>query len=640
LREQRVDHVALFVRMSYSSLQPPAVEELIPALNSWVKWLEEWLLRSEKLALNLCVPSFFLSLMAEKAPHLLVRLANLIISEQLGLVAVLEGNNLIEMSSRLDDFYYQLKQYAFLLAQTLGVRPSRWEGIFYSPGPCGEYSLWGVVQAAAEVKAFPLLIVPGASLAEENFSEVSLGRYLSLQTREIGDYRFFMVPVHYRFNRLRISPASFLYQLKSVYEEARENDGGVEAPLVVVECDFDFAVYGHEQQKEQQKRVAELCQLLLSEPGFRLVKFRDYYRDKYAAGRSWVYSGLPGREVPGYRRIWHSLKDLEKQQERIETLVLWALRERFPQIKEWLDLVGFGVFISNRRYEIIEHLLSRYFPQARGRAYRILNRIRNQLYPAYASTGKEDSFFAPWPFNDYSRCLTVLQLAHRLAAAMLLLFRGKNTELRQVERRDWDGDGQEELVVLTDQQMMVLNPVGGVIYHQVNVPGLPVAPAELAMWLESMLNQFSWVTEKEICAVPTIAPDFWRLEQIEIWEEGEQGWIPVNMRLFSPPHVTVTEGEDAVSISVTQRGEVLLSHGVLLFLVLQKNYRLQGELLDIAVEASVEGGPEKIRDAVLFLELAVAENGKEEQKKEHCRFNSAGRAWVQISLMPVWEEEK
>lgn len=639
MREQRVDHLALFVRMSYSSLQPPAMEEILPALHSWVAWLEEWLLRSEKLALNLCVPGFFLSLMAEKEPSLLVRIANFIVSDQLGIVAALEGNNLIELSSRLDDFYYQLKQYAFLLAQTLGVRPSRWEGVFYTPGPCGEYSLWGVAQAAAEVKAFPLLILPEAFSSGGNFSDMPLVRYLAFQTREIGEYRFFVVPVHYRFNRLAVSPASFLYQLKGIYEGVQEAEAGGENPLVVVECDFDFAG-SRKEQKEQQERLTELCQLLLSEPSFRLVKFRDYYRDKYTPERSWVYSGLPGKEVPGYRRVWYSLKDLEKQQERIETLILWSLRERFPQIKEWLDLVGFGIFISNRRHEIIEHLLSRYFPQARGKAYRILNRIRNQLYPAYASTGRENSFFAQWPFNNYSRCLTILQLAHRLAASMLLLFRGKNMELRQVERRDWDGDGQEELVVLTDQQMMVLHPSVGIIYHQFNAGNLPVMPAELAMWLESMLNQFSWVTEREICSVPTISPDVWSLEQVEIWEEGEQGLIPLTARLFSPPHVTATEGETEVTITVTQRGEILLSHGALSFLILQKSYWLEGESLKISVEASLEKSQEKTRTPALFLGLTVGEGSKEGPKKSRCQFDGAGKAGVEISLLPVWEVEE
>ncbi|MDH7478438.1 MAG: hypothetical protein QHH02_00320 [Syntrophomonadaceae bacterium] len=461
-------------------------------------------------------------------------------------------NNRIELSSRPDDHFYQLNNYAVLASAALGVRPSHWEGIYFPNWSGSDYPLKQIARAAADLNVMPIIITnPEPSRAGGNFTPFQ---------QLIAETSFYVVPVQCLFEQKNLVPESLSGLLRSLTESR-----SIDNPLVAVQLNLDFSAEPPD-LIERQRSFSSLLEELPGEPGIVLVNLKAYLDKLKAKGQLELQTYHP---LPDYFRL--SLRDLEERQFQLETQLLWSLRQRYPQAKDWIDLLGFGIADSNRRFEVIEELLARFYPQGRVRAYRLLNRLRNL---AYLPAGVAREGYWPEP--------AVLTIAHRLVHALLALFNNRDPDQGIIEKRDWDGDGRDELVLNSRQQTLVVQPSSGkVLYCRFIHPDLPTGSAELTSWLEGLLVR------------NPSNPDFGKYPAAVLAGQGE--WTSAKLFIrtedgFSPlPRTSVqmikteesASEQQVLEVKVVRQEEYQTPAGELLTVELQQQYRIDGNALEV-----------------------------------------------------------
>lgn len=576
--ERKINAVLIINLELYPFKQLP--EEAASALKSWVDILDQAVYENAKFYAHLCVSGPLLNAL-QREEHLLSlqRLRILVSSGQLGVIAALLDNNLIELSGRPDDFYYQLNNYAALASAAFGVRPPGWEGIYWN-GYLGEYSWQRMARAAGELNAVPLLIISGepgdkCGSSTAGTPEQSFGVY----RQEIGGVSFYAAPVHHRFEAEGVLPDDLIPRLvekaaEPDYHEQSEtilkSERPAATPLVVIEYHLDFS-FSPDTIIEGAASCARLIKQLLDEPAIELVTLRSYLEKAGDEGKV-----LPRAVYPMPPAVRCSLRDLEEQQHRLETLILWNLRQRFAQAKDWLDLLGFGISDSNRRFEVMEDLLARFFPQTRLPAYRLLHRLRCLVYPPRAERA------------EYEKQQACLMIAHRLAHVLLALFKQRDPGVGLMEKRDWDGDGREEVVISNRHQTLVVRADSGkAVFHQYIDPGTPIEVSELSTWLETRLDYSAGVDFRPYVTCLLAEPDRgWAGTGLFI--KTHEGYEP--LRPAAVPLLKV-EGERfdnrGLEVKITRREEYLLT-GKELLVDIKQVYRLEDNLLEVMVEAAAD----------------------------------------------------
>ena len=427
---------------------------------AWVDVLEAAVYEHLNFNAQLCVVGPMLNaLQAEEYHPALIRLRTLVASGQIGIVASPLDNNLVDLSSRPDDFYYQLNNYAALAALAFGVRPPKWEGIYCTEGTLHELPLRSLGRAAVELNAHPLLVVDSQKTGTKDDSKEDSQPGIIIQ-QEIAETILYQAPVHFKYDAAG-------YVQNEVIESIKQQKTG----FVIVEIKLDFSE-GIEGITAGALGFKALTQAVTEEPGIELLGLKDYLEQAVSRGK------LQDTRAPIPETVRCILRDLEEQQNRLETQVLWNLRQRYPSAQGWLDLLGFGLADSTRRFEIMEEILTRYFPQTRLLAYRLLHRLRNLAYPDRVQTAEE-----------YHKQKAILLLAHRLSRSQLALFNQRDPNQGLLEKRDWDQDGRPELVLSSERQELVVRSEDGrIIYHQFVHPEVPTGSVEMTYWIENRLK--------------------------------------------------------------------------------------------------------------------------------------------------------
>lgn len=598
--------LALLVNMQLNPLQP-LNSEVVPALKSWVDLLEQSVLEDMQFYAHLCVSGPLLNqLQREDCFPLLQRLRNLVSSGQIGIVGTLLDNNRIELSSRPDDYFYQLSNYAALAAVAFGVRHTHWDGIYSHAGTGSDYSLKQLARAAADLKVPPLIITdPDPARAGDNFSPFQ---------QLIAESSFYVVPVQCLFdqkNRMQESMDGLLRSLTT--------GSSMDQPLVTAQIKLDFAAQPSA-LIERQKEFSSLLKELFSE-GVELVNLKAYLDKLKARDQLPLQTHYP---LPDYLRL--SMRELEERQSQLETRLLWNLRQRYPQFKDWIDLLGFGITDSNRRFEVMEELLARFYPQGRVRAYRLLNRLRSLAYPPAGVTGE-----CCWPEP------AVLTIAHRLVHDLLALFNNRDPAQSTIEKWDWDGDGRDELVINSRQQTLVLQPSNGkVLYCRFVHPALPTGAAELISWLEEFL------------AYSPSNPDFGKYPAAVLADQEEWPSERLFIRTgdgFSPlpvtsAHVIKTKesaaDQQVLEVRVIRQEEYITPAGELQTVEFQQLYRIDGHALEIEIR-SLLAKP----DSGLFLGISLPclKTDFKESEKLSCRSSQPAPYYHQQTLLYPFDNQ-
>ncbi|NPV89375.1 MAG: hypothetical protein HPY50_01195 [Firmicutes bacterium] len=551
--------LVLFINFQFSNYQPlPA--GIAAGFTAWVDTLEAAVYDHLNFNAGLLVAGPLLNaLQAEEYHPALLRLRTLAASGQLGIIASPLDNNLVELSSRTDDFYYQLSNYAALAAMTFGVRSPSWEGIYCPQGRLSEHPRRSLGRVAAELNASPLLVVelekPGTGDPGKDDSQ---SRIIILQ--EIAETLSYQAPVHLRYDAAGYKPGEVIGDVR-----------GQGTGSVVVEVRLDFS-RGPEEIAAGALCFEALAKELVEDPGIELLGFRDYLRRALGNGK------VLDTRTPMPETTRHLLRDLEEQQGRLETQVLWNLRQRYPAAQDWLDLLGFGLADSTRRFEIMEELLSRYFPQTRLLAYRLLHRLRNLAYPDYFQEAAK-----------YPKQQAILMLAQRLSRSQMALLNQRDPGQGMLEKRDWDRDGGQEMVISTERQELVVRPeTGGVIYHRFVHPEVPVGSVELTYWIENRLKYGSGMDFTGYGALAVGDRNGWG-ESCVCFQTGESASpsIPAAIPRLEIEDSVIEGGGLEVRVSrreihETEKGEAVVD--------IEQTYRLLDQDLEYRVRARVTPG--------------------------------------------------
>ncbi len=236
--------------------------------------------------------------------------------------------------------------------------------------------------------------------------------------------------------------------------------------------------------------MEEFFELVAASKDTSFTSLREYYEkygyiDTYPIKTSTSYTefenwtmkrGIRGVTFgdPKLRRVICCLRDLEKAQELVERAVLDRVSKDIKEAKTHILMheITQRVLTSRNRYDLIRIFMAQYYSEGVLEAYDLIQTIRNIAYQEDPRWASRHPNFGSCTYYDLTG-LAYIAVAHRLADYLLAeisetwgLFPKTTLEII-----DWDYDGNDEVVINTDQQFLVISKVAGtVIHHQVHSP--------------------------------------------------------------------------------------------------------------------------------------------------------------------------
>ncbi|MGE5415605.1 MAG: hypothetical protein ACM3UZ_02345 [Acidobacteriota bacterium] len=461
----------------------------------------------------------FMSWMAREKSWYLDEWKKLIQAGGIGVIGGLADEPFIQLSSRPDDALFQMREYERMTANFLGVKAENWQGIHVVEREAGEWMLYGLAQGAKQMGVKPVFYLdaetyyqpyysyPGGPYDycrrhfgfDDAYSKTTVSHlpqeimYFPLRD-EIGGQEFFGVPIHtqfrYRFlkrqafgemDRTVVSPKQYLFYIKDAAEKAArmaESLGRSLEPAVLIFEDAEKFGQWSKDPEGDTKWMRQFFKLIEKDEDVRLSGLRSYVDEQgcletYAVNSSHSYpeweNWTAKRGVRGVttgddrlRKVVSRQRDLEN---KIESLEDFILRGMVPV--DWLpkDLWRDTVMGSNRRYEVIEALLNRSYPKNVLEAYQTVQRVRNLVYqedPRWASRHPSYGSCAYFDLNG----LSYLEIAERLIDIISAEIKDEALIYPEVQVRDWDSDGRDDVLVRTPSQTVVIDVECGEISYQ------------------------------------------------------------------------------------------------------------------------------------------------------------------------------
>ncbi len=132
-------------------------EAFFYSYQAWLELLQE-AVTLDNFFINLHFSGPFLYWFRDQKREFISDLRTLLDSKKIGIVGGLADEPFIQLSSRSDDYLYQLKQYDELCTQLTGVSAQDWQGIHLVERECGELLLAETTRAARLLGAPPFII--------------------------------------------------------------------------------------------------------------------------------------------------------------------------------------------------------------------------------------------------------------------------------------------------------------------------------------------------------------------------------------------------------------------------------------------------------------------------------------------------
>jgi hypothetical protein len=498
--------------------------------NSYQPWLE--LLQKAVLLdafyINLHYSGPLLYWFKDEKPGYLDQLNRILATGRAGIIGGLADEPFIQLSSRPDDYYFQLKTYNDLCYRITGIGADQWQGIHLVERECGELLLHEVTRAAGMIGAPALYYLdaetfypsyfsyPGGEndycfkhfKFKDFFSKTTIAHipadmlYFGLRD-EIGGQPFNAVPVHSQFryqllkrngfsseDMTRIKPSHYYFYIKDAIENAAQMAalyGRDLAPLVVIFEDAEKLGQWSKDPEGDVQWLAEFFTLVCNDKDLQFIGLKDYIEkvgifDTYPVSSSHSYpeweNWTAKRGIRGVtfgderlRRVMCRLRDMESRQSCLEELLLRNFSQDLTLNleNELADAVQRNLAASRERFEIIGHLLSSRYSDRDREVYEMVNRVRHVVYQEDPKWASRHPCYGSSPYYDMQG-LAYLEIAERALEGLIAKVGGP--VVREVaDVTDWDFDGMEEIVIRLGEQTVCIDPEGGCItYHHVLSP--------------------------------------------------------------------------------------------------------------------------------------------------------------------------
>ncbi len=489
--------------------------------NSYLPWIEllETMAADPGFYINLHYSGPLLLWLAHEKPGYLKRLKTLLKKDSFGMIGGLADEAFAQLSARPDDILFQVREYANISTRLLGVNPREWEGIHVVEREAGEWVLYNLAAAARLVGALPLLYLDAETFFGPHFNYPG-GQYDYCRKHfgfddpharttvshlppeilfyglrdEIGGQEYFVLPVHseFRYRLLKrqpfgagdrniIKPRQYVFYLKDAAEKSREMARRLGKDLEPVIVIFEDAEKFGQWSKDPRGDTAwlqEFFRLVLADPELQFCGLKSYFErqgflDTYPAATSRSYAEWENwtarRGIRGVtfgderlRRVMARQRDLEHKMQAIDRLTLGDLEvPGLPRL-----LLRDTVLDSPHRFKIIQELLSTRYSEEMARAYRVIQRARNLAYQEDPRWASRHPSYGSCAYFDLQG-LAYLELAERLADLAIAQLKGDGGASTEVVIRDWDMDGEDEVIVRTPYQTVVIHVrKGQVLFHQ------------------------------------------------------------------------------------------------------------------------------------------------------------------------------
>ncbi len=503
--------------------------------NSYLPWLN--LLKNavniEGFYINLHLSGPLLYWLRDEKDSYLEEFKSLITSNKIGLIGGLADEPFVQLSSRSDDYLYQLKEYDDLLYGATGVRADNWQGIHIVERECGELVLKELSYAAKLINSPAIFYLDAETFYESHFNypgsdydyclrhfgfvdpvaKTTIGhipqKLLHYAFRdELAGQEFFSVPVHSQFryqllkrqsftsaDNVKIKPRHYYFYVKDALENAAKLAkayGRKVEPILVMFEDAEKLGQWSKDPAGDVEWMLEFFELVAADDELEFTGLKKYldksgYLDTYPVSLSHSYpeweNWTAKRGIRGVtfgderlRRVICRLRDFEQEQEEFEQEVLDSLDKKMSALDTDIrKIINRSILNSPERFELVRKLLKNE-PQ-KLMIYEAVNRIRNLVYQEDPKWASRHPSYGSSPFYDVTG-LAYLEMAYKVMQSIM----NKKPSYPKVLEVDWDYDGLVELLIENEYQTIVIDTKGACIsYHHVLTP-------EMATNIDRMTN--------------------------------------------------------------------------------------------------------------------------------------------------------
>lgn len=497
-------------------------------VNSYQPWLN-MLVEAAKIEgfyINLHFSGPFLYWIKEQKPQYIKEFNERVLaSGRIGLIGGLADESFPQLSARPDDVCYQVEYYDKLLSQLTGVKASDWQAIHIVEREAGESLLGYLAWTARRMKVQPVFYLDAETYYENHFTypgsdydycrkffnfqdahaRTTIGHwpeemlYFALRDEIVGQ-SYYALPVHAKFryhllkrnafnsdDRNRVSPRQYWYMIKEAGQKAQamaEQMGIKQQPIILIFEDAEKFGQWSKDPHGDTEWMMELFHLLASDPEINMTGPRTYLENQgfvgtypartshsYPEWENWTANrGIRGVVFGDERlsRVISRLRDVEKKQELLERELYHHAQRHHLQwgmpAEMETELLR-AVMSSPERYSFFSQLVNRFYPKSYRQAYHLLMRIRNMVYQEDPKWASRHPSYGSSPYYDL-QALSYLELAERLIDQVRNTSQGSKFVYPSLEVKDWDFDGEDEVVVRTEGQMVVADARGGTISYQ------------------------------------------------------------------------------------------------------------------------------------------------------------------------------
>ncbi len=482
----------------------------------WMDMLENAVKNFNDFHINIHLSGPFLYWIKQEKKEYLNRLKDLVKTSKVGLIGGFCDEAFIQLSSRVDDIYFQLKEYGDLLFNTLGVSFSDWQGIHIPERETGELLLAEISKASKRLGITPLYFLDSETFYEDYYSDIggendyclkhlgfydlvsktTISRlpqdmlYFNFRDSIVGN-EFYCFPMHskYRyhllknnyfneFDNVKIGAKEYFNMIKQDLIKANEyalKCGKSINPIAVIFEDAEKIGDWSKNPLMDTEWMNDFFKLVNEDEEISFIGLKDYYKsnsyfDTYPVSSSKSYpeweNWTAKRGVRGVvysdeklRKTISRLQLLERKQEALEKGIIDKL-----SFIEQSEIMKSIILDSSMRYSFIEKYLNEHYGKDISDKYILINRVRNVLYQEDSKWASRHPNYGSSPYFD-NIGLSYLEIADRLLDE---LFKSCDVVYKNqvVKVMDWDNDGENEVFVTTKNQTLSIDMRGACIdYH-------------------------------------------------------------------------------------------------------------------------------------------------------------------------------